>query len=582
MIRLLKNEKGYTLVLTLAVILIFTVLGLSLLTITTNGIAKNQMREDIVQSTDLADKGTEYMIKNLQLELESYITSGNVGKKGFKDKLTSLLTSNSTSCKPDGSGGIEIPGDTGNTKVCIDNTENVYGSTGELLELKKKVTLISTGLVDGKVKKTTTEVVIGTDAIPDQLRYSLSTNNGGNLYLHGGVEVQGDIKTDGNLILSSNATWFSGNTPIWQPSVRAKLTAGPGSVAPKVIFSKENKGVYDLKLFQEYANHISGVNLGKTGYYNKYNPALESDQNSISKLFFNSPQISVLTKTSISQDTLEITSKITDKYKLSSNKNNYTTNLTITSSDHATRNYSKTDVVFVSDTGTESVQETYTYYEDVCVRYKGKKCVEWEQQEKTGTRTVEKDTYKLGNMTINGGSGKKDITLKGTYYVYGDLVIQNVNLKADAIIYVQGNVKITESTINGVDDKSTLLIFANGNIDISNMSVDSGKDGGTKIKGFFYTKQDMLMYGVGSNINLTGGISARRLILTALRGDTKNGYLTATQQAELNNNKVASQYSRLKVIYDQDLISTYTSFKRDEEEEYITSLSDPEIVKRNN
>ncbi len=590
----LQNDDGYSLLIAIGTILIFTILGLSLITLTTNGILKNNTREDIVQATDLADKGIEFMVDSLQAELGNYVLSGNIGKAQFQAKLNETITSGELSCT---GGGIKIPGDTGNTTVCIDvkNIQNVYtekdDGTKILQELKKQVPIISTGLVDGKERVTTAKVIIGTDAIPDQLRYALSTNNGGNLYLHGGVEIQGDIKTDNDLIISSNATWFSGSTAIWQPSVRAKLTASPGSVTPKVIFSKENRAVYDLNKFQDYNNHINGTNLSKAGYYTKFDTATAAGQTAISNLFFNSPAISVITKSSVPQDTVEITTKILDRYNASSNKANYTNNLEITTTNHPTRSYGKKDAVFVSSTATEKVQETYTYYENVCIKqedkwilwpiWKEKVCVEWEQQERTGTRLVDRNTFKFGSMTINGGTktDRKDITLKGTYYVYGDLTITNVNLKADAILYVQGKVDISESTIQGVDENSTMIVFANGNIDMYNLSVNSNQANASKIKGFFYTKQDMLMYGVGSNINLTGGISARRLILTAVRGDTANGYLSATQQAQLLNG-TAKQYSRLKIIYDEDLITTYTEFTRDEEEEYIKSVNEPEMVDR--
>lgn len=584
----LQNDNGYSLLIAIGTILIFTILGLSLITLTTNGISKNNTREQIVQATDLADKGIEFMVDSLQAELENYVLSGNIGKAQFQAKLNETISSGELSCS---GGGIEIPGDTGDTTVCIDgkNIQNVYtekeDGTKILQELKKQVPMISTGLVDGKERVTTATVIIGTDAIPDQLRYALSTNNGGNLYLHGGVEIQGDIKTDNDLIISSNATWFSGSTAVWQPSVRAKLTASPGSVTPKVIFSKENRAVYDLNKFQDYNNHINGTNLNKAGYYTKYDTMTAAGQTAISNLFFNSPPISVISKPSVPQDTVEITTKILDRYNAASNKANYTNNLEISTTSHPTKGYGKKDAVFVSDTATESIQETYTYYEDVCVKWDGwwifKRCVQWEQQERTGTRWVDKNTFKFGNMTINGGTkyDKKSITLKGTYYVYGDLTITNVNLKADAILYVQGKVDISESTIQGVDENSTMIVFANGNIDMYNLSVNSNQANASKIKGFFYTKQDMLMYGVGSNINLTGGISARRLILTAVRGDTASGYLSAAQQSQLQNG-TAKQYSRLKIIYDEDLISTYTEFTRDEEEEYIKSVNTPEMVDR--
>lgn len=69
-------------------------------------------------------------------------------------------------------------------------------------ELRKLVTIKSTGIVDGKTKTYTYEMKMGTLEVPDSLNYTLSTvkperhplQSDGNIYLHGGVEVYGDIK----------------------------------------------------------------------------------------------------------------------------------------------------------------------------------------------------------------------------------------------------------------------------------------------------------------------------------------------------------------------------------------------------
>ena len=283
-----QNDRGYSLLLAIGALLIFSILGISLMTLTSSGVSKNTNRQEIIQATDLSEKGIDYMIGSIQSELVNYIDSENIGKSQFKAKLLETIHSADFSCED---GGIEIPGDTGITRVCIDvdSIEDVYiqnaDGTKTLQALKKKVRIISTGYVNGKEKVTNEEIIIGTDAIPDQLRYALSTNNGGDLYLHGGIEVHGDIKTDNNLIVSKQATWFSGGTPVWQPSVRAKLIAGPGSVTPKIIFSKTNKAVYDLKEFKEYNNHINGSNLNKSSYYTKYDATTTDGQKSISNLF---------------------------------------------------------------------------------------------------------------------------------------------------------------------------------------------------------------------------------------------------------------------------------------------------------
>ena len=47
-----------------------------------------------------------------------------------------------------------------------------------------------------------------------------------------------------------------------------------------------------------------------------------------------------------------------------------------------------------------------------------------------------------------------------------------------------------------------------------------------------------------------------------------------------NGVEVPKRNSRLKITYDENLISQYTSFKRDEEEEFITELNEPETINR--
>lgn len=65
-----QNENGYSLLLTFAVIIIFTILGLSLITLTSSGITKNNTREELVQAQDLSDKGIDYAIKDIQAILK--------------------------------------------------------------------------------------------------------------------------------------------------------------------------------------------------------------------------------------------------------------------------------------------------------------------------------------------------------------------------------------------------------------------------------------------------------------------------------------------------------------------------------
>lgn len=560
----IKCEKGYSLLLSLTVIMIFALLGLSLIAMTTNGIIRNEARQDRTQAIDISDKGIEFMTASIQKELEDFISSGTVGRAEFQAKLTQLIQASNYSCA---TGGIEIPSETGKTKVCIDvnKIENVYNEKNELQELKKIIPIISTGYVNGKENVTTAKVVVGTDAVPDQLRYAISTNNGGDLYLHGGVEIQGDVKSDGNLILSKQATWFSGNTAKWENSVSTRIRQAPNSITPKLIMNEANY-VYTLKTANKpsYEEHVAGTKLNNTAYYNKYSPVAANASSTISSEFFNSPRLNMVTK-ELSDDSVEISNTILDKYNKGVSKKY--TSLNITTTNHETRNFNKNNEVLVAN----DTDKCVSYFLIFCTRYE---------------KSISKSTLAINGASSSGGN--KNINLSGTYYVYGDLSITNTNLRSDALIYVDGDVTIRESTLNGITNDSTLIIFATGEINISNISVDS--DTPSMIKGFFYTKSNMIMYGVGSHIQLQGGISAKRLILTAVRGSSRNNTFESSAAQSLlydhdnnaNTPPLPQKRSRLTVIYDQNLVTEYAGFKRDKEEEFIKDLNEPEIIERSN
>jgi len=554
----LQNEKGYTLILTVAVIVIFTVLGLSLLTLTSSGIKKNELRQDTVQAQDLSDKGIKYAVNDIQLYLQNEIKNNPMGKTDFYQLLENSIIPNCSN-----GGGITIPGEkqdqTKETKVCIDRVEMVSNDEKDLY--KRLVTFKSTGIVNGKTRITTSKVIIGTDAIPDQLRYALSTNDGGDLYLHGGVEIQGDIKTDGNLIITRNAHWIRSilgiSSTIWEKSVGPRLVKDTKSITPKIIMRESGKNIYTVDEASNYDDHISNPTDKKGIYYldkppyTKLSPLDTNTTNNLKNNYlFNTPNLDIVTK-SLPADQIDVTAKIQEQNDSTVNDHrNHRGDLIISSHDNPAENFNRDDKILIGN-------KCKQYKNNICKNYEGS-----------------------GDLKID--TNDKTLNLTGTYYVNGDLTINDTNLKSDALIYVKGDVEIKESTLQGLDPDSTLIIFANGNIQISNISEYSDYTKPSTIKGFFYSKSNMIMYGVGSNIRLTGGISSKRLILTALRGNTteKTDWLGIKS---LNTDSIDIQKkkdSRLKITYDENLIQQYTTFMRDQQEEYITELNPPEYIER--
>lgn len=524
------------------------VLGLSLMILTSSGIKKNEVRQDTVQSKDLADKGITYAVNDLQSYLEKTIKNTPMGKTQFNDLLNNTVK---VTCPQN----IIIPGEKNNkTNVCIEKVEQI--STVEQDRYKRLVTFKSTGQVNGRDTIVRSKVIIGTDAIPDQLRYAVSTNKGGNLFLHGGVEIQGDIKTDGNLIIAKNATWMSGSTAKWEDSVGARIVKETKSVNPKIIMRDKDQMIYTIDGSSSTVNYNSHIAGSFNNNYGKISPYLSNSAPLVEKKLFNTQNLAIVTK-SLTPDNINVITKVEDKINESADYNYYDGDVSVTSTNNPIKNYTRDKTILIAK---KEKKSSFNF-----------SCFCWKEEE-TGK-------YLKANLTINANS---NINLRGSYYINGDLSITNTNLKSDAIIYVKGDVNIRDSTLMGIDPNSTLIIFADGNISISNISEYSSYNNPSTIKGFFYSNSDMIMYGVGSNIRLSGGISSRRLILTALRGDVSSTTKPISVQNKLDATGLPFYPSRLKVTYDENLIKQYTSFQRDEKEEFITQLNEPEYIERSN
>lgn len=548
----LQNDKGYSLLLAIGVILIFTVFGLSLMTLTSSGVTKNSHREDTILAQDLSDKGIDFAVNDIQNTLEKQIIATPMGKTEFGTFLDTTLTKTNLKCPAAGQPlpnniGFHIPTENNNiTKVCIEAVKMITNSSGiteEKDRYKRLVTFRSYGVVKNKEHISKTDVIIGTDAIPDQLRYAVSTNNGGNLFLHGGIEVQGDIKTDGNLIISDYASWgtATGDTNTWTASIFPRIIKNTNSVKPKVILS-ENKNIYYFKLNSSnsstnfYYKHEAGSELNKAQHYSK----LPFNENSVQPHFFNTSNLSLIRR-NLDDDKVNITeefSKIPSSAIIEREMNTLPINS------------NKNKVYLVN-------QQKY--------------CSSYDRD-----RHCERYSVSSGDIALTGNSNNKtNMNLVGTYYVEGNVKINYINLKADAILYVKGNVSINQSTLKGANPDSTLFIFAEGDITFSNMHdpSSSSTDNINEVKGFFYSKSNMMLLGVKSHMKIIGGVSGNRVILTGVRGQGKNNIFDSVNTQKGKN-------ARLQIIYDENLIKMFHEFKRDEKEEYITQLNDPETINR--
>lgn len=541
-----KNSRGYTMLLALVAVVLFSILGITLMSLTSSGIVKNETRLSTVQAKDLADKGIDFAVNSVQNKLVNSLKDANgnfaLTKGEFERLLLETLNNPSLACPQElfdiktADFGIIIDGDIENTKtlVCIDKIEElpVDIDNPEKNKYKRYVTFKSYGISNGKHEVTSAKIAIGTDAIPDQLKYAVSSNEG-SIYFHGGVEVTGDIKTSQNIYIAKKAFMDTVDSPNWYDSVPLKINKTIGSASAKLIMNNPDA---TLNYFYKTSSFREDTRLS---YNNPDEVYTAKDIDKIRGILTNSEKTNIITK-SVDADSIEVDTEVSNMKN--SNKVDYRiTERYIYNPDYFDRNETDTTLMYCKR----------SHYDSNC-------------------------SNSIFNSTTVHLDQENHLKIQGTYYINGDLSITNSTIYGNAVLYVNGNVNIQYSKINSLNN-GTLIIFASGNIKISNIS--EYQNNPSEIRGFFYSENDMTLYGVGSNIKIIGGISANNLYLTALRGYNNSGQ-SYDQKFNVSITHQLSHPSRLQIIYDENVIKQFTKFKRDEEEEFITQINDPETLER--
>lgn len=595
----LKNQKGYALLLTLGIIIIFTILGASLLMMTSNGSAKNNVRQDITRSSDLSQKGVDFVTTQVNSDLTTFLGENGRPRTEFVYQLERIL--DGYLCT--GTASVPITGETGTYAACIESYTDTVDKDNQPNPLKKLVTFKSIGKAGNADRVLKSKIEIGAATAPEALRYAIGTNidtkdglsNGeGNLLMHGGVEIKGDLKVDGNIVTSTNGYAQLGGDQ-WIPSLSPSAIPLEGTKAARLFLGKKS---YTFNTASSYATHIARTEFATSPYSLKTN---------IADLFRTG-----YAPTLVSREPVQSPIAITDQ------KSNFEYART---SSGVTSLYTASNRVINNESSpTLQVFPVYRYSDYVCVRSSWGQCREWEERyyynetgtftftgtntfkqvstkgsaTLTGTNTTFKNgLYVNGDLSIGNNSTSYDVdrysnvTLDGPIFVNGDLNIQGADLLSNALIYVNGEVTIQHSRINGKTlaggKKGSLIVLSKGNVKISNNSVNY--DDPSYIKGFFYSEKDFEMFGVGSNMKVDGGISARKIVLNAIRGRAKDEFFTGSYRIPNRSDyfegaaEQAKRNSRLQVVYDLEIISTYSDLKQ--QEPVIYTVDPPTEKERN-
>lgn len=585
----LKQQNGYALLVTLLILVVFSVLGTTLMMFTLNGGSKNEVREDITQSADLSQKGIDLITTQINSELTTYLGINGRPRTEFVYQLENYL--NNYLCSKNSPTTLSI---TGEYKVCIESYVNSFDENNEVNELKKLVTFKSVGTSGNSNRTLTSKIEIGAETAPEALRYAVGTNidsadglqdGEGNLLMHGGVEIKGDIKVDGNIVTSSSGYAYLGGQR-WIPSLFPSALPLDGVESSRLFLGKK---AYTINNVVDYDSHLIRNSFPSTSYTEKTN---------IDELFRTDASPLLVSREPV-RSPIGITAQKPNFQYISTaagvREINSGSDLTFSSEDRIN------DKVFLMHDYTQRVCVDEGWLS--CRKYENKRFAGDNQtyifegtnsfkQASTNGSVEFKNTvssfknglYIEGNLNIGNNSTSEnvdnysDVILDGPIYVNGNVNIKGADLLSNVLLYVNGNVTIEYSRINGKNlpnnKKGSLIILSKGNIKISNNSVN--QDTPSYIKGFFYSESDFEMFGVGSNIKIDGGISARKIVLNAIRGRASNSKFTDAHIISYRNGwstnydyfegttEQAKRGSRLQVIYDDEIISTYSDLKQQE------------------
>ncbi|MFC5558744.1 hypothetical protein ACFPN4_06395 [Ureibacillus thermophilus] len=607
----INNSQGYTLFLTFAIIILFSVIAFSLVTLSMNGTVRNTTREENVQSLNLAEKGLDYIVNDINTSLANFTKSGK-SKDDFIDELENYDENHPKyRCTFDSNGNL-ISGLVVTTSkasdqsiACIKKVHPVYDEEGELNVLKRKFEIVSIGNVNGKRKQLTTFVEIGADKVPEQLKYALTSQ--GNIHLNGAVQITGDLRFNGSLTTYDKAH-IKLNYHYWVKSLKPSMKSTSKHSSPKIVVGNNSK-------FYQVVDKLNSSQR-YDGIHSLNNSVLRNiEKDKISDLFdtsvFDTAPSVITTDSEIKP--VDIESKKSAYYYKRTSPN--TTDLrsipnsyNIESGPHKGKRYlvyteilcgysfcTKPSYYVLDNTETFVLNDGNFEFDRLAtnanLRIEG------------GTKVKINDTlYVNGDLTITG-----KVELQGSIFVNGKLIINNSDLSANALIYVNGQsgVDIEYSKINsltykndnGENSNGTLVIFSKGKIKLSKNSAWSNHDNPSEFYGYLYSDQELEIYGVGSNMKIHGGIYGNRITLHAIRGnssesrfsnsenyegnyflksekqddyDTYNSYQSPNDSRcsypnKNNQQKCYKYHSRLQVHYNEDVVATYLQLNRTEE-----------------
>ncbi len=569
--RSLLSERGNTLIIVLLMIVIFTVAGLSLVSTTFNGVKKTGARETQIQSVELAEKGIDYL--STLLETKTQPLAG-LPARDFNDSLNNIIKNYKVADAnaPFLSTATLSDDADGTLKVKIYNLKKV---TTDPDDLSQTMTLHSQATVNGKTKTLISTIHLGAKQVPEALNYALGAYNpckgrngcteredDGNMFLHGGVAIKGDLYVERNLITKNKGIVGTDND--WISSDLPSVEGENGKKAHLILPGSLYKMTSDLK----YSDHI------KEKIFDNKVPYQRVNKENVREAFtsfteVNKEYVPIVDTRNPSFAPIDIEGQ-RSQYYFPERGNTFPVtavndaNFNNVPHQNHIRDQYATSNVFVDSNNTIKFNGSFVFNRFSSKPYDASRDITINNGKDGWSKlTFKQGAYFGGNVVIGDKSinhynysSYEQFEIDGPIFVDGDLTIWGSHIKFNSTVYVTGKTTIRYSRLQGImsnNIEKSLVLFGKGPILIANNNVYG--DTANIIRGFFYSEDQMEIYGVGSNVEIQGGVFGRKVVLNATRGKVRtNNGVNGTYVFESGQTQMSPTKSRLKIIYNPELI----------------------------
>ncbi|MCL6585625.1 MAG: hypothetical protein K6T72_03770 [Anoxybacillus sp.] len=484
------NEKGYSLVLTLLIITIFFMLGLTILSVSLYQAKFTQTRVEDVTSLHEATKAIEETIAEMKVKVENLELStplqldtdlGN-SETGFIKQLIDRY-------------GVNIQ------DVTLDN--NI-----DRTKLFTRVYLLSKPYGT----KTVSRKIIITNT-PSFLKYAVGSRK--DVTLNGGAYIDGNIYAGSDFYLTNMANY------IYNSLKYSKQTSFPSTSKTSILFLNGNryvcdhengaKACYDLSSSDFIKNEINFIINPSTLPFQYTGSVVQKEQEEFIDVNFDfTLKDKLLSAAGINAFNLNDQDQYKSLIQLD------IPNLVTSLKGAFAVIHDIQDLPTAINSGKSILLEGYTSpYLDLT------------------SLNLNDDQWLIvnGNVFLE-NSGTTPLNLKGNIIILGNLDIRG-NVAFDATIYVYGNTSIYNAIISGLNGKE-VVVLTKGELQIARINEfqNNFSLATPNLKGFFYTDSNAIVYAVGSYINIQGGLFANGteqlipdtdstgLVINAYRGAT--------------------------------------------------------------